>query len=72
MSCRTGVELQQYLQSALAEGSPGLLLGLSEAGKRNRLHQREERILKLQTDLKRHKDSCEECRMEMETAEVAP
>ena len=71
MSCRTSVELERFLQSALAEGSPALLLGLTEAGKRNRLHQRQEKVLKLETDLKRHKDACQECRGEQATLEAA-
>ena len=66
MSCRTSIELERFLYSARAEGSPGLLLGLTEAGKRNRVHQRQEKILKLETDLKRHKDSCQECRTDAE------
>ncbi len=70
MSCRTGIELERFLHSAQAEGSPGLLVGLTEAGKRNRLHQRQEKILKLETDLKRHKDSCLECRAHAEAATV--
>ncbi len=70
MSCRTSIELERFLQSALAEGSPTLLVGLTEAGKRNRLHQRQEKILKLETDLRRHKDSCQECRAQAEVAEV--
>ena len=71
MPCRTCIELERFLQSASAEGSPSLLLGLTDAGRRNRLHQRQERILKLETDLKRHKDSCEECRSETKEAELA-
>ena len=71
MSCRTGIELERFLHSAQAEGSPGLLVGLTEAGKRNRLHQRQEKILKLETDLKRHKDSCQECREHAEAATAA-
>ena len=66
MSCRTCIELERFLHSAQAEGSPDLLIGLTDAGKRNRLHQRQERILKLETDLKRHKDSCQECRSQVE------
>lgn len=68
MSCRTSIELEKFLHSAQAEGSPDLLIGLTDAGKRNRLHQRQERILKLETDLKRHKDSCQECRGQVEAA----
>ncbi len=71
MSCRTCTELERFLHSALAEGSPALLLGLTEAGKRNRIHQRQEKILKLETDLKRHKDSCLECRNEQQAVQSA-
>ena len=71
MPCRTCIELERFLQSAAAEGSPSLLLGLTDAGRRNRLHQRQEKVLKLETDLKRHKDSCQECRDELKAAEVA-
>ena len=70
MSCRTCIELERFLKSAHNEGSPALLLGLTEAGIRNRLHQRQEKILKLETDLRRHKDSCEVCRGQQETVEA--
>ena len=71
MACRTCIELERFLQSALAEGSPALLLGLTEAGKRNRVHQRQEKVLKLETDLKRHKDACQECRSDQQALELA-
>ena len=71
MPCRTCIELERFLQSASTEGSPNLLLGLTDAGRRNRLHQRQERIAKLETDLKRHKDSCQECREQAKVAELA-
>ncbi len=70
MSCRTCIELERFLQSALAEGSPNLLLGLTDAGRMNRLHQRQEKIAKLESDLKRHKDSCQECHDQVKATEV--
>ena len=70
MSCRTGTELERFLQSASAEGSPDLLVGLTDAGRRNRLHQRQEKILKLESDLKRHKDACQECHDQIKGAEL--
>ena len=70
MSCRTYTELERFLQSASAEGSPSLLLGLTDAGMRNRLHQRQEKILKLETDLKRHLGSCQDCRADASATEL--
>ncbi len=58
MGCRICIELEQFLQSAQRPESPDLLAGLSEAGKRNRIHQRQEKILKTEADIGRHKKSC--------------
>ena len=57
MTCRVCTELERFVQSALEPDDPKLLVGLSEAGKRNREHQYAERRLKVQLDLKRHRKS---------------
>jgi hypothetical protein len=38
--------------------SSEILLGLTDAGLRNHTHQKQERVLKAETDLKKHKTAC--------------
>lgn len=58
MPCLVCTELERHIQTAREPVSPDLLVGLTEAGKRNRTHQQEERIIKAQNDLSRHRKSC--------------
>jgi hypothetical protein len=57
MNCRVCTELERFVHSALEPDDPKLLVGLSEAGKRNREHQHAEKLLKVELDLKRHRKS---------------
>ena len=54
LPCRICKELEQHLHSAQQPDTPALLLGLTEAGMRNRTHQRQERIQKVELDIERH------------------
>jgi hypothetical protein len=58
MSCRTCIQLEEAVQSAHAPDAPGRLLGLSEAGQRNRARQRQELLLTSEMNLERHKKWC--------------
>ena len=58
MPCETCTKLEEAVLSARAPDSPDLLLGLSEPGKRNRAHQREERLLLSESNLEKHKKWC--------------
>ena len=57
-TCRICTELHQFIDSAKEEAAPHLALGLTEAGLRNREHQRKEKILKSEADLARHLRAC--------------
>ena len=57
-TCRICTELHQFIHSAKEEDAPHLSVGLTEAGLRNREHQRKERILKAEADLARHLRAC--------------
>lgn len=58
MPCRICTELEKFLHSAQQPDAPELLLGLTEAGKRNRDHQNREKILKAEANLLKHKKAC--------------
>jgi len=58
MRCQICEQLEEAVVKALKPDSPELLLGLTEAGIRNRIHQRQERALKTETDRKKHKNAC--------------
>lgn len=58
MPCRTCTQLEEAVQSAQAPDTPSRLLGLSEAGLHNRARQRQELLLKSETDLEKHKKWC--------------
>jgi hypothetical protein len=58
MPCETCTKLEEAVVSARAPDSPDLLLGLSEPGKRNRAHQREELLLQSESNLEKHKKWC--------------
>lgn len=58
MMCRICIELEQFLLSAQRSESAVLPVGLSDAGKRNRIHQRQEKVVKVEADFERHRKSC--------------
>jgi hypothetical protein len=57
MTCRVCKDLERFVQAAREPDDPKFLVGLSEAGKRNREHQYAEKILKAELDLTRHRKS---------------
>jgi hypothetical protein len=58
MPCRICIQLEQAAAEAVRSDQPNILLGLNEAGIRNRARQKEERTLKAETDLEKHQRSC--------------
>lgn len=58
MVCRVCEQLEEALAKTQKADAPELLLGLTEAGMRNHAHQRRERALKAETDLKKHRLAC--------------
>jgi hypothetical protein len=58
MECRICTQLEEALAKAQRPDDPELLLGLTEAGIRNRTHQRNERVTKAEADLKKHQRTC--------------
>ena len=60
MSCRVCVQLPEAMVAAERADAPNLLLGLTEAGLRNRARQKEERKVKAELDLEKHRRSCRE------------
>lgn len=62
MACRICMELERSLNAAQQPDPAEQLLGLTAAGIRNRAHQRQERLLKMEVDLGKHKKVCLEGR----------
>jgi hypothetical protein len=60
MACRICIQLQEVAAGAQKPDTPNLLLGLNEAGLRNRARQKEERQLKTKFDLEKHQRACRE------------
>ena len=60
MACKVCVQLEEAIVSSRQEDAPNLLLGLTEAGLRNRARQKEERQVKAELDLEKHRRSCRE------------
>ena len=60
MACRICIQLQEAAAAAQKPDFPDRLLGLNEAGLRNRARQREERQLKTKLDLEKHQRGCRE------------
>ena len=58
MLCRICSELEGFLVAARQPDAPNAFLGLSESGKRNRSHQRQEKIVKAEQALKKHASKC--------------
>ena len=63
MACRICMEMERSLNSAQQPDSAEQLLGLTAAGMRNRAHQRQERLSKMEVDLAKHKRICLEGRV---------
>jgi hypothetical protein len=57
MPCKVCIQLEEAVAASARLDEPGMLLGLSESGKRNRARQKEERHLKAKLDLERHQRS---------------
>jgi hypothetical protein len=58
MTCRICGELEAALAKAQKPDQPEMLVGLTEAGLRNRTHQRQERESKAELDLSKHRKAC--------------
>ncbi len=58
--CRICREIEASLYAAQQPDPPDLVLGLTEAGKRNRGLQRQELIQRIETLLEKHKSQCPE------------
>jgi hypothetical protein len=58
MQCKICEQFEAAFAKAQKPDSPEQLLGLTEAGMRNHAHQKTERALKAEIDLKKHKNSC--------------
>lgn len=56
--CKVCVQLEEAAEAAKKPDPPSLLLGLNEAGLRNRALQKAELILKTAANLEKHRDSC--------------
>lgn len=59
MACKICVQLEEAMAAALRTDPPEILLGLNEAGKRNRVLQKEERRLKAEENLEKHRRICQ-------------
>jgi len=68
MRCRVCEQLEEALAKAQKPDSPELLIGLTEAGMRNHTHQSQERALKAETDLNKHKSACSKRESESDPA----
>ena len=60
MACQVCVQLEEAIVSSRQEDAPTLLLGLTEAGLRNRARQKQERQVKAELDIEKHRRSCRE------------
>lgn len=58
MLCKICVQLESAIASSQRTDPPNLLLGLTEAGLRNRARQKKECEIKAELDLERHRRSC--------------
>lgn len=61
MICRIGKELESSLHSAEEPDSPARKIGLTEAGERNRVQQKQERVERVRTLLLKHRAICKTC-----------
>jgi hypothetical protein len=58
--CKVCVQLEEAAAAAQKPDAPSHLLGLNEAGLRNRALQKAELVLKTKTNLEKHRDTCSE------------
>jgi hypothetical protein len=58
MACKICVQLEEAIVASERPDAPDLLLGLTEAGLRNRARQKDERKVKAALDLEKHRRSC--------------
>jgi hypothetical protein len=58
--CKVCVQLEEAAAAAQKPDQSSLLAGLNEAGLRNRALQKAELIVKTQTSLEKHRDTCAE------------
>lgn len=58
MVCKTCIQLEEAAARALQPDSPDALKGLTEAGLRNHLLQRQERQAKTQLEMEKHHRTC--------------
>jgi hypothetical protein len=54
MSCKICIKLEGAVAASVRPDQPSILLGLTEAGTRNRAQQKEELRLKAKIDLEKH------------------
>ena len=54
MPCKICIRLEEAVAASVRPDQPSILLGLTEAGTRNRARQREELRLKAKIDLEKH------------------
>lgn len=64
MICRTCIELESSLQTARQVVPPEILRGLTEAGERNRVQQKNEKVERLEGLLRKHRLTCQEIAVE--------
>jgi uncharacterized Zn finger protein len=57
MSCKICIKLEEAAAASVRPDQPSILLGLTEAGTRNRARQKEERQLKAKMDIEKHQRS---------------
>jgi hypothetical protein len=57
MQCKICIKLEEAVAASVRPDQPSILLGLTEAGTRNRARQKEELRLKARIDLEKHERS---------------
>jgi hypothetical protein len=55
MPCKICIQLEEAVEASVRPDQPSILLGLTEAGRRNHTRQKEELHLKAKTDLEKHR-----------------
>ena len=58
MPCKICIQLEEAVAASARPDSPNILLGLKDAGLRNRARQKEERQHKASVDLEKHQRAC--------------
>ena len=57
MPCKVCIQLEEAVAASLRTDQPSILLGLTDAGMRNRTRQKEELRLKARANLEKHQRS---------------